>query len=132
MNKKERKDIRGFSIAFFIILTFFGGLNIYRQVFLTGGLLAGAGLLLLLCGLFIPVILKPIYWVWRKITLVISTIVMTVLLTTLYYLFYTPIAFILRTFRKDVMPLGEDTSRTTYWEKRIIKEETLEDFKHQF
>jgi hypothetical protein len=139
VNKKERKDLRGFSIAFFIILAFFGGLNIYRQAvglqadgFLAGGLLAGIGVLLLLGGLFAPFVLKPVYWLWRKVTLVISTIVMTVLLTALYYLFYTPIAFILRSCRKEVIPLGRDAGKATYWEKRIIKDETLEDLKHQF
>jgi len=80
--------------------------------------LANIAVILGIGALVYPHPLKPIYWVWMALAVVLGWIMSRVILTILFYVVLTPIGLIGRLLGKRFLPLGIDKARQTYWEKR--------------
>ena len=76
------------------------------------------GAVLLVVGLFLPQILKPIYIGWMALAFTMGLIVSTVLLTIFFYLVVTPIGLAARCLGKDFLARKWDAETTTYWLRR--------------
>jgi hypothetical protein len=72
----------------------------------------------LAAGLFVPVILKPLNWLWFKLGLLLGMIVAPVVMLALFLIAFTPMALILRLMGKDPMRRKFDPKARSYWINR--------------
>ena len=115
--KSEKSDLRKFGITVGIILIIVGGFLYWKekesfQILLT------AGVVLLILGLTIPVILKPIYWVWMIFATIIGWFMTKLILSLLFYVILTPIGLIPRLIGKQFIGLKWNKKYSTYWNYR--------------
>lgn len=71
-----------------------------------------------LVGLFVPVVLRPLNWVWTRFALLLHSIITPVVMGAMFFLVITPMATVMRLFRRDVMKRRFDRSAATYWISR--------------
>ena len=115
--KGEKSDLRKFGITIGIILLIITGFLFWKekesfQIFLT------FGVVLCVLGVAIPVILKPIYWIWMIFATILGWVMTRVILGLLYFIIITPIGLIPRLFGKQFLDLRFDKSIDTYWNYR--------------
>ena len=115
--KSEKSDLRKFGITIGIILLIITGFLFWKekesfQIFLT------FGVVLCVLGVAIPVILKPIYWIWMIFATILGWVMTRVILGLLYFIIITPIGLIPRLFGKQFLDLRFDKSIDTYWNYR--------------
>jgi len=129
--KETKEDLRKFGLTVGIVLAAIGTLLFYFEKSSAIYFTIIGGLLILL-GILLPQLLKPINKVWMGLAIVLGFIMTRVILTTLFYLVITPIGFLAKIFRKKFMLLKYDKSAKTYWEKRSIIPKKQIDYERQF
>ena len=129
--KETKKDLRKFGLTVGIVLAAIGTLLFYFEKSSAIYFTIIGGLLILL-GILLPQLLKPINKVWMGLAIVLGFIMTRVILTTLFYLVITPIGFLAKIFGKKFMNLKYDRSAKTYWEKRSIIQKKQIDYERQF
>jgi len=129
--KEAKKDLRKFGLTVGIVLAAIGTLLFYFEKSSAIYFTIIGGLLILL-GILLPQLLKPINKVWMGLAIVLGFIMTRVILTTLFYLVITPIGFLAKIFGKKFMLLKYDKSAKTYWEKRSIIQKKQIDYERQF
>ena len=112
--RSSKSELRKFGIAMGIVFGLLGGLLLWRAkdsypyfLFLS--------FLFMVPGLFIPQILKPIYTVWMSFAIIMGWFMTRMIVTTLFYLIFTPIGFMARSFGKDFFPRQFDQNSQSYW-----------------
>ena len=90
------------------------------------------GIVLLVSGLVIPIILKPIFFLWMVFASILGFIMTRVILSLLFFIILTPIGLILRLFGKQLLVLKWDESKSTYWNYITTKQLKREDYEKQF
>lgn len=99
----------------------------YREDFLLGARIAGVcSAVLISLGVIAPYTLRSVYLWWMRLGFLLGAIVSPLILGTLYYFFFTPIAFFARLFGASTMRKKE--SKKSYWIQRkdIWKKEDAE------
>jgi hypothetical protein len=129
--KETKKNLRKFGLTVGIVLAAIGTLLFYFEKSSAIYFTIIGGLLILL-GILLPQLLKPINKVWMGLAIVLGFIMTRVILTTLFYLVITPIGFLAKIFGKRFMVLKYDRSVKTYWEKRSIIQKKQIDYERQF
>ena len=86
----------------------------------------------LICGFFIPAVLRPFNKVWFKFGLLLHKIISPLTMGLLFYVSVTPIALIMRLLGKDPLRLKIDRNATTYWIERDPPGPAPESMKQQF
>ena len=129
--KSEKSDLRKFGITIGLFLMILAGFLFWRgresfEIFLI------SGLVLLVLGLTIPVVLKPIYWIWMVLAVILGWIMTRVILTLLFYMVLTPIGVFGRLSGSRFLDLNWDKSENTYWNYRATKQQDNEDYERQF
>ena len=90
------------------------------------------GALLILGGLAVPMLLKPVYIVWMSLALVLGFIVSNVLLTLFFFFVITPVGLIARLAGRDFLRLKLDPGAKTYWIPRPKRDSSRERYERQF
>jgi len=90
------------------------------------------GFLLILSGLIIPQLLKPLNKAWMTLAILLGWVMTRVILAILFYLAITPIGLIAKVVRKDFLDLKIDKSHESYWVKRDRKNLKPIDYERQF
>ena len=126
--KSKKSDLRKFGTTIGIILMVISGLLHWEgkesyQILLTMGVV--------LCGLGVvmPVLLKPIYWIWMIFATILGWFMTRVILSLLYYGTMTPISLVSRLFGKQFLELKWNKKDSTYWNyqsKKIFEKEKYE------
>lgn len=116
--KSEKSDLRKFGITIGVILTIIAGFLFWKdnesfQILLT------IGVVLSVLGIVVPILLKPIYWVWMIFATILGWFMTRVILSLLFYVIFTPIGFIPRLFGKQFIELKWDKTNSTYWNYRL-------------
>jgi len=129
--KSEKSDLRKFGITVGIILLIIAGLLFWEgkesfQLFLT------VGVVLCVVGIAIPIILKPIYWIWMIFATILGWIMTRVILSLLFFIILTPIGLISRLFGKQFLELKYNKNLNTYWNYREIEQIKRENYEKQF
>jgi len=129
--KSKKTDLRKFGITIGVILLIIAGFLLWKekesyQILLT------FGVTLFILGIAIPIILKPIYWVWMILATILGWIMTRVILSLLFYTIFTPIGLILRFFRKQFLELRWDKSKESYWNFRSNEHLKKENYEKQF
>lgn len=129
--KGSKKDLRKFGVTVGIVLLIISGFLLWKQkenyfYFVV------IGAALLLSGLIFPVILKPLNKIWMTLAILMGWVTTRVILTILFYLVLTPLAFAAKIFGKSFLDLKIDKSKTSYWEYREKPKVEPSDYEKQF
>ena len=126
----RNKDIRSFGITIGIILFIISGLLMYynKEAYQLIAIIASTFVGL---GLILPVLLKPIYFVWMTFAAILGWVMTRVILSILFYLIITPIGLITRLLGEDFLKLKKINSKS-YWNSRDSNYENNQDYEKQF
>jgi hypothetical protein len=127
----KKSDLRKFGITVGLILSVIAGLLFWKGKD-SFQLILIIGIILLASGLAIPIILKPVYWVWMIFATILGWVMTRVILSLLFFLVFTSIGLISRMFRKQFLELSCYTSQDTYWDYRSANEDNLKNYEKQF
>lgn len=73
-----------------------------------------AGLIFVVIALLLPLALRPVYVLWMKIGHVLGWINTRIILSVIFYVIFSPVAFVLLVLRKDPMCRKLDKDMQTY------------------
>jgi len=129
--KEDKNTLRKFGLTVGTIL-----LLVCIVLYLTGKsssvVFGGIGILLVLFGLILPNILKPLNKIWMSLAVILGWFMSRVILFILYYVIITPIGIFLKLIGKDFLKLKINKSSKSYWEKREKKIAEQIDYERQF
>ena len=129
--KNERSDFRKFGITIGLFLIVISGFLFWRgkesfEIILV------SGSVLFVLGLVIPIVLKPVYWLWMILAVILGWIMTRVILSLLFYIVITPIGMFSRLFGSKFLDLKWDESKDSYWNSRTTKQRNNEEYERQF
>lgn len=104
----QELETLGVLAAFFLILN----VTTHSQTF------AYVSLTLLVIGLFVKPLAAVVSRLWLKFAEVIGTFNSKVILSLVFYVFLTPIAFLFRIFTKDPLMLKPEKNMVTFYTER--------------
>ncbi len=112
-----RVELRKFGFTMGAVLWLLAGLLFWKQkpsaLYFAG---IGAGFIVL--GIVWPIILKPLYYFWMALAVLMGFVMTRVILTLLYFGMFTPIALLTRLLGKDLLDERWNKNAETYWSKR--------------
>ena len=85
-------------------------------------------IIFLILGIVDSKILTPLNKLWFKFGIFLGNIISPIVMGIIYFVVATPIAFLLRVFKKDVLSLKK-TKKNSYWK---IKDKYSTSMKNQF
>ena len=129
--KSEKSDLRNFGIIVGIILLIISGFLFWKekesfQIFLA------IGITLFFTAIAIPVVLKPVYWIWMIFAIILGWFMTRLILSLLFYVVFTSIGLTLRFFGKQFLELKWDKSKESYWNLRTNEHLQKENYEKQF
>jgi len=128
--KRGKKELRQFGVIIGIILLLVSGLLFYLNKGFEVLLILGSSLVV--TGVVVPKLLKPIYVSWMVFATVMGWIMTRVILGLLFYAVLTPIGVIARVFGKRFLASGLDESKESNWNFRDTKQPQKQDYEKQF
>lgn len=90
------------------------------------------GLLLVLSGVVFPKLLSPLHRLWIKIASVMQCVIPPAVFGFIFIVLITPIAFVLRILKKDLLKRQWDKGAESYWILKNDSRMIAENFKNQF
>ena len=125
---KKQSSVRSFGILFFIVFLIVGLWPIIKE-----GEIRFWSIILsftfLILGIINSKILIPLNKYWIKLGEILGKIIAPLVMLVIYFAIVTPIALLLKIFRKDILNLKLDEKTDTYW---IQKKQDLGPMKNQF
>jgi len=115
-----KKDLRNLGLTFLGVLALIGTFLWWKNA-TTWPWFWGLGILLGLWGLLWPAGLRPVYFGWMSLAVVLGYFVSRVILTVVYYLVMTPTGLIMRFLGKDLLD-RKLKDRDSYWQRRPQQE----------
>ncbi len=128
MKKPKKSDIKIFVIIWsfiFVALAFYPMLN-GESIQYWSLLIA---FIFALIAVFNPFILLPFYKIWIRLGEMIGGIVSKIIMIIIFYCLFTPISFVLKIFKVDLLNKQMNKNGSTYWLKREKQPNSL---KNQF
>lgn len=129
--KEDKTTLRKFGLTVGTVLLLVG-----IVLFLTGKsssvVFGGAGILLILFGLILPNMLKPLNKIWMTLAVMLGWFMSRLILFILFYIVLTPLGIFLRIIGKDFLNLRTDKNCDSYWEKREKTVSEKIDYERQF
>ncbi len=122
--RSGKSELRKFGITVGIVFLLLAGLFLwFNNEYYTYFLVFSA--ILILPGLILPILLKPIHKVWMTLALLMGWLMTRIILSVLFYVVVTSIGLIAKIFGKKFLDLKTDKLKTSYWnyteEKEIVK-----------
>ena len=127
----ENKEIRKFAVTMFIALVVSGGLLLWRKGEI-GYIFFMAALVFLASGFLHPQILFPVYRGWMILAIILGAIMTHLILTLVYYLVFTPVGLLMRTFNKFLLDLRIESNSRSYWLSRGKAESSMDRYEKMF
>ena len=125
---KKQPSVRSFGILFFIVFIVIGLWPI-----ISGGDIRFwsiiISLIFLILGVINSKILVPLNKYWTKLGEILGKIIAALVMMVIYFVIVTPIALLLKIFKKDILNLKLDSKINSYW---IQKKQDLGPMKNQF
>jgi hypothetical protein len=128
---ETKRDLRKFGLTVGGVLLLIGLVLFYFEK-PSAIYFAVIGGFLILFGVLLPNILKPLNRIWMGLSIILGFFMSRVILTILFYLVLTPIGILAKLVGKKFMMLKFDKSKETYWEKRTIVHKKPIDYERQF
>jgi len=87
---------------------------------------------LILSGLLAPQILRPLNFLWMKLSLVLGWIMNRILLGVIFYVIFTIVAIIMRLMGRDALRRRKAPDATSFWILRPDTPTAAERYERQF
>jgi len=129
--KEDKTTLRKFGTTVGTVLLLVG-IVLYLTGKSSAVVFGGTGVLLILFGLILPNILKPLNKIWMTLAVILGWFMSRLILFILFYIVITPIGFFLRIAGKDFLNLRTDKNSDSYWEKREKRVKEKIDYERQF
>lgn len=129
--KSTKKELRQFGIVMGVAFGLLGVLLLWRQKDYYSYLFFISTAFFIL-GIILPAILKPIQKAWMSVAILMGFVMTRVILSILFFLVTTPMAFAARLFGKQFLNLKIDKSQKSYWNYREMEELKQSDYEKQF
>ncbi len=129
--KDDKTTLRKFGLTVGTVLLLVG-IMLYLTDKPSSVVFGGVGILLILFGLILPSILKPLNKIWMILALIMGWLMSRVILTILFYLVLTPIGITAKIFGKKFLNLKIDKEAKSYWNKRDKTVTEKIDYERQF
>jgi len=129
--KEDKTTIRKFGLTVGTVLLLVG-IVLYLTGKSSSVVFGGIGFLLILFGLILPSILKPLNKIWMTLAVILGWFMSRLILFILFYIVITPIGFFLKLMGKDFLHLKIDKKSKSYWETREKKITEQIDYERQF
>jgi hypothetical protein len=115
----SKKNLRKFGITVGLVFLLFAvGIYFIGNLYIFPLISTSIGLLLFILGLFSPSTLKKVFQYWMKAAFILGWFISRFLLTILFFVVLTPIAFIAKLFRKEFLNLSYKRDQKSYWIKK--------------
>lgn len=125
-----REALRSFGLVFTGVFSVFAAVFLWRgRLVPAQGFGAAAGLFAVVAFL-VPQALRPMHGPWMRFAEILGTINTKVLLSVFYYVAFTPIGWVMRTFGKD--PMDRKGRPGSYWHKPTPRTAGRKHFEQQF
>ena len=115
-----KKDLRNLGLTFLVVLALAGAFLWWK-----GGAawpwVGGLAVLFGLGGLLWPLGLRPVYFGWMSLAVVLGYFVSRLVLTAVYYLVVTPTGLVMRLLGRDFLD-RKLKDRDSYWQRRPQQE----------
>ncbi len=128
MKKHKISDIKIFVLiwsAIFMLLAFYPLLNKGT----INGWFVLIAFIFAIIAMIHPLLLLPFYKRWIQVGEFIGSIVAKIIMVIIFYALFTPVSFVLKILKIDLLDKKIDKEASTYWVKRKIQPSTL---KNQF
>lgn len=133
MSQTTQKELRNFGLLFGIVFTGIGLYQLYADTAETARLVLWIlGALFLIAGATVPAALKPLHAGWMKFAFVLGWINTRIIITLIFYLVMTPIGFIMRIIKGDLLAEKLDKNKSSYWDAIEPVESVKEHCERQF
>ena len=129
--KEDKTTLRKFGTTVGTVLLIVG-IVLYLTGKSSSVVFGGIGFLLILFGLILPSILKPLNKIWMTLAVILGWFMSRLILFILFYIVITPIGFFLKLMGKDFLRLKFDKNSKSYWETREKKITEQIDYERQF
>jgi len=122
---------RSFGFVFVVAFAFFGLSPLFRgRPVRVWCLIVSA--VVLLVALVAPGILHPLNLLWTKLGHLIGQVTNPIITALMFYLLFTPVAFLLRLTGSDLLRLKPDPQGSTYWIPRVPPGPVPDSMRNQF
>lgn len=111
---KTTKELRLFGLVFGGVMTFVGGMLLWRGRS-AGPWVLGLAAFAILSALLLPKLLRPLERVLGAILRAIMTVVTYVVLTVSYFVVFTPMGLLMKILGKDLLDRRFPTDEKSYW-----------------
>ena len=125
---KSQSTNRSFGLLFFIVFFILGIWPLKNGANLNIYLISISGIFLIL-GLVNSKLLSPLNKSWIKLGEVLGMIIAPIVMAIVYFIFLTPISFLVRLVGKDLLSLKLHKKKKTYW---IIRKKNIGSMRKQF
>ena len=125
---KSKSTNRSFGLLFFIVFLILGVWPLKNGANLNIYLISISGIFLIL-GLVNSKLLSPFNKSWIKLGEVLGMIIAPIVMAIVYFIFLTPISFLVRLVGKDLLSLKFNKKENTYW---IIRKKNIGSMRKQF
>ena len=78
-----------------------------------------------------PIILKPVYFLWMIFAFILGWVMTRVILSIVFYIIITPIGLITRLLGEDFLNIKK-IKNDSYWNNRDSSEELNQNYEKQF
>ena len=127
----SEKALKEFGVTMAMLCGLIAAMHAWRTGHTAIGWFAGA-VLFLLSGLFQPTKLKILQKIWMSLALLMGWIMTRVILSVIFYLVLTPLAWIAKIFGVDFLRPRAQKSAQSYWVPSKITRSDLDNYKQQF
>jgi hypothetical protein len=129
--KSEKKELRSFGLVFAaIVIGLFGLLIPWLREHPLPNWPFSVGIVFVALALLFPLGLKPFFKLWMKFGAVMGFINTRIILAVFFFLFVTPIGWIMRAFKYDPMRRQIQADATSY--RIASKPQTKEDLEKPY
>ena len=122
---------RKFGLLFFVVFGLAGGVMWWRGR--SGAPIAGAlSVAFLLAALLVPGVLQPLNRGWMAFAALLHKVTSPIILGVMFFVLFTPVAFVLRLGKRDLMKRRFDAGAGSYWIPREPPGPPGESLRNQF
>jgi len=129
--RAHKKELRKFGITVGAVFAVLGGVLFWKHSALAPYLSAVAALLIMI-GLALPRLLRPLYIAWMSLAVVLGFFMSRLILTVLFGVVFVPAGMVMRLLHKDPLRQRFDSQAHSYWMPRKRKAYTPEQTEKQY
>lgn len=128
----DKKALKKFGVTMGIALAFIALFIFFRHKYDKILIFIAISTTFFILAFTAPVFLKPVYILWMRLASILGWINTRLILLILFYLVFTPIGLVMKLLRFDPLDRKIDKNKTSYWNKKEVRDFNPLDYEKQF